>query len=433
MNPQPRRNPNRKVIEAAQNALNDWNTQAPSVTGNPRPNKLLKVIATASMGALLLAGCSAPDSNTLSSAQPSEVPFSSQGIEYIRLCKNTADETRAEDASCEAAESANSTPAPSESASATPTDTASPAPTETGIPSPRESATPTPTETPTSAPTDGNNGGTNINISNSGSSGGDAHHGGSATNAFIWYYIGYMWAQNSNGSGTTYTNNYYSGNVPGVGAPLRGGSDTIPNKGTVYQGLPSSGGSFTDSYRAARAKTGVQNGKVVTTQKYGNTVTGTKNNTGSNTSGSGSSNSSSGNSTAAAVAGAGAAGAVAANKAGNNTSTAPASSSTSKSNPNAGKSTTGSAGSSSTSKTDSKSGTSNSNSSSSGSGSNSNSSNKSSSGSSSNSGSSSSSKSGGSSGGSSSSSSKSGGSSSSGGSKGGFGGGSKSGGGTSGG
>ena len=433
MNPQPHRNPNRKVVEAAQNALNDWNTQTPGVTGTPRPNKLLKVIATASMGALLLAGCSTPESNTLSSAQPSEAPFSSQGIEYIRLCKNTADETRAEDASCEAAESANSTPAPSESASATPTDTASPAPTETGIPSPRESATPTPTETPTSAPTDGNNGGTNINISNSGSSGGDAHHGGSATNAFIWYYIGYMWAQNSNGSGTTYTNNYYSGNVPGVGAPLRGGSDTIPNKGTVYQGLPSSGGSFTDSYRAARAKTGVQNGKVVTTQKYGNTVTGTKNNTGSNTSGSGSSNSSSGNSTAAAVAGAGAAGAVAANKAGNNTSTAPASSSTSKSNPNAGKSTTGSAGSSSTSKTDSKSGTSNSNSSSSGSGSNSNSSNKSSSGSSSNSGSSSSSKSGGSSGGSSSSGSKSGGSSSSGGSKGGFGGGSKSGGGTSGG
>ena len=282
MNPRPHRNPNRKVVEAAQNALNDWNTQTPSVTGNPRPNKLLKVIATACMGALLLAGCSTPDSNTLSSSQPSEVPFSSQGIEYIRLCKNTADETRAEDASCEAAESANGTPSPSESASATLTDTASPAPTETGTPSPSESATPTPTETPTSAPTDGNNGGINININNGGSSGGDTHHGGSATNAFIWYYIGYMWAQNSNGGGTTYSNNYYSGNVPGVGAPLRGGSDTIPNKGTVYQGLPSSGGSFTDSYRAARAKTGVQNGKVVTTQKYGNTVTGTKNNTGSN-------------------------------------------------------------------------------------------------------------------------------------------------------
>ena len=104
-----------------------------------------------------------------------------------------------------------------------------------------------------SAPTDGNHNGTNINITNGGSSGGDTHHGGSATNAFIWYYIGYV-AQNSNGGGNYHTNNYYSGNVPGVGAPLRGGSDTIPNKGTVYQGLPSSGGSFTDSYRAARAK-----------------------------------------------------------------------------------------------------------------------------------------------------------------------------------
>ena len=80
MNPQPHRNPNRKVVEAAQNALNDWNTQTPSVTSNPRPNKLLKVIATASMGALLLAGCSTPESNTLSSSQPSEVPFSSQGM-----------------------------------------------------------------------------------------------------------------------------------------------------------------------------------------------------------------------------------------------------------------------------------------------------------------------------------------------------------------
>lgn len=246
------------------------------------------------------------------------------------------------------------------------------------------------------------------------------------------------------GGSYAYTGGYNNGNVPSVGASLHGGSNTVPQKGIVYQGLPSSGGSFTDSYRSARVKAGMKDGKVATIER--NNMKSAAGKPAGNSSSSNSSSNSSSSNNGAAAAGAGAAagaaaGAVAANKAGNK----PDSGNTGNKNDNT--SQNGSSGSQGASKSDKaadtnpkpnggSNGSQNGSSSSKSSGSSSNSSNSSqkSSGSNSNS-SSNNSKSGGSSSNSGSSSgggSKSGGSSS-GGSKGGFGGGSKSGGGTSGG
>lgn len=69
------------VQEAAKNALNAWNEHSPTIDKNPRPNRLLKAIATAGAGALLISGCSVPETNT--QPTPSETPFSTQGIEYV--------------------------------------------------------------------------------------------------------------------------------------------------------------------------------------------------------------------------------------------------------------------------------------------------------------------------------------------------------------
>lgn len=240
------------VQEVAQSALHAWNEDTPTIGKSPRPNRLLRAIATAGAGALILSGCSVPETNT--QPTPSETPFSTQGIEYVRVCQKVEDGTRAEDTSCEATESASPSPSPSVSESAT------------ASASPSVSSSATPSASPTSSPSN-NNGGTNVNINNGG--GGDTHGGNSGTNMFIWYYIGYMMGQNNNGGGGySYSNSHYNGNVPAVGSSLYGGSTSMPNKGTVYQGVPSSGGSFADSYRAAKAKAGVKDGKVVTTERY---------------------------------------------------------------------------------------------------------------------------------------------------------------------
>lgn len=137
------------VQEVAQSALHAWNEDTPTIGKSPRPNRLLRAIATAGAGALILSGCSVPETNT--QPTPSETPFSTQGIEYVRVCQKVEDGTRAEDTSCEATESASPSPSPSVSESAT------------ASASPSVSSSATPSASPTSSPSN-NNGGTNINI-----------------------------------------------------------------------------------------------------------------------------------------------------------------------------------------------------------------------------------------------------------------------------
>lgn len=81
MNNSSPRNDIQDVQEVAQNALHAWNEETPTVDKNPRPNRLLKAIATAGAGALILSGCSVPETN--SQPTPIETPFSTQGIEYV--------------------------------------------------------------------------------------------------------------------------------------------------------------------------------------------------------------------------------------------------------------------------------------------------------------------------------------------------------------
>ena len=52
------------VQEVAQSALHAWNEDTPTIGKSPRPNRLLRAIATAGAGALILSGCSVPETNT---------------------------------------------------------------------------------------------------------------------------------------------------------------------------------------------------------------------------------------------------------------------------------------------------------------------------------------------------------------------------------
>ena len=211
----------------------------------------IRLAAAAGVSLLALSGCSTPSSN--SSPQPTETPFSTLGMEYVRVCQNTADNTRAEDNNCEEPTTAGASPT-----------------------------------------------GEAAEHARSAGSGGDSHNGGGGGNPFIWYYIGYMMSQNSNGGGSyAYTGGYNNGNVPSVGASLHGGSNTAPQKGTVYQGLPSTGGSFADSYRSARAKAGMKDGKVATIERN-NMKSAAGKPAGNSSSSNSSSNSSSSNNGAAA-------------------------------------------------------------------------------------------------------------------------------------
>ena len=170
------------VQEAAQNALHEWNDQSITIDKNPRSSRLLKAIATAGVGALLISGCSVPETHT--QPKPTETPFSTQGIEYVRVCQKVEDGTRVEDTSCEATEAA--------SPSASPTASPSASESATATASPSESTSASPSPSPTDSPSN-NNGANNITINNGGNGGGgDTHSGHSGTNMFIWYYIGYM-------------------------------------------------------------------------------------------------------------------------------------------------------------------------------------------------------------------------------------------------
>lgn len=226
-----------KVALAAQCALKSWDTQKPTIGKFPRPNRLLRAIASMGVGVLLLSGCAESAPTTEASPTTTASASSSAGgdAEFARVCKDTKTGNRAEDSECEL----------------------------TGAP---DTATASASAAPSSAQHQG--------------SGSSVHQGSTTSFApFIWYYIGHHLAAGGN----------YSSVVPAVGAPLRGGTHVMPKGGTMYRGVPSKGGSFEGSYKEAKATARVSDGRVNAVQNGGKAVV-------SNKSGSGGSGSSGGNS-----------------------------------------------------------------------------------------------------------------------------------------
>lgn len=228
-----------KVALAAQGALKSWGAQKPTIGEFPRPNRLLRAIASMGVGVLLLSGCAESTPTTEASPTTTASASSSAGgdTEFARVCKDTKTGNRAEDSECEL----------------------------TGAPD-----TATATASASAAPSSAQHHGSGSSVSQ-----------GSTTSfaPFIWYYIGHHLAAGGN----------YSSSVPAVGAPLRGGTHVMPKGGTMYRGVPSKGGSFEGSYKEARATARVSDGRVGTIQNGGKAVV-------SNKSGSGGSGSSGGNS-----------------------------------------------------------------------------------------------------------------------------------------
>lgn len=224
-----------KVALAAQHALKSWGAQKPTIGEFPRPNRLLKAIASMGVGALLLSGCaeSAPTAEAPPTTTASASSSPGGDGEFARVCKDTKTGTRAEDSECEL----------------------------TGAP---DTATASASAAPSSAQHHG--------------SGSSVSQGSTTSFApFIWYYIGHHLAAGGN----------YSSAVPAVGAPLRGGTHVMPKGGTMYRGVPSKGGSFEGSYKEARATARVSDGRVGTIQNGGKAVVSSSGGSGSVKSGSG--------------------------------------------------------------------------------------------------------------------------------------------------
>lgn len=211
-----------KVALAAQHALKSWGAQKPTIGEFPRPNRLLRAIASMGVGALLLSGCaeSTPTAEVSPSAVASASSSAGGDTEFARVCKDTKTGNRAEDSECEL----------------------------TGAPD-----TATATASASAAPSSAQHHGSGSSVSQ-----------GSTTSfaPFIWYYIGHHLAAGGN----------YSSSVPAVGAPLRGGTHVMPKGGTMYRGVPSKGGSFEGSYKEARATARVSDGRVGTVQNGGKAV-----------------------------------------------------------------------------------------------------------------------------------------------------------------
>lgn len=227
-----------KIAHAAQRALMAWKAQKPSIGKFPRPNQLLKAIASTGVAVLLLSGCaeSAPVVDSTPSATTTSTSSAGSGDEFARVCKDTKTGNRAEDSECE-----------------------------------RSNAPDTATPTAVATASAGSHHESSSGVSQ-----------GSTTTSFapfIWYYIGHYMATGGN----------YSSGVPAVGAPLRGGTHVMPKGGTVYRGVPTKGGSFESSYKDAKASAKVSDGRVSAVQNGGKAVV-------SNKSGSGGSGSSGGNS-----------------------------------------------------------------------------------------------------------------------------------------
>lgn len=226
-----------KITLTAQRALKSWGTQKPTIGEFPRPNRLLRAIASMGVGVLLLSGCaeSAPTTEAPPTTTASASSSPGEDGEFARVCKDTKTGNRAEDSECE-----------------------------------RSNAPDTATASASAAPSSAQHQGSGSSVSQ-----------GSTTSfaPFVWYYIGHHLAAGGN----------YSSVVPAVGAPLRGGTHVMPKGGIMYRGVPAKGGSFEGSYKEARATARVSDGRVSAVQNGGKAVV-------SNKSGSGGSGSSGGNS-----------------------------------------------------------------------------------------------------------------------------------------
>ena len=239
--PKTSRGPLNSIADFASRAARSTSQNAVNL-GATRPG-VTKMIAVAGAGVLLIGG----GIFAYNSMHQEENAFLATGDEYARVCQDATTGQRVDDSECEKAGAQETTASPSESAS-----------------------------------------------SDSSNSSTTTHHSGS--NAFLWYYLGRQSAANSNGASSNY--------IPRVGEKLSGGSTTRPSNGTVYSGVPSSGGGFEDSYRSAKKSSTISSGKETSTKNTGKTssvrdnTTGTVSNSrrngssGSNSGSSGSSNSS---------------------------------------------------------------------------------------------------------------------------------------------
>lgn len=243
----------RDARSASQNAVN---------LGATRPG-VAKMIAVAGASVLLIGG----GIFAYNSMHQEENAFLASDDEYARVCQDATTGERVDDSECEKAGAQEPTAGPSGSASSD-----------------------------SSSSSSSHSGSSGSGSSGSSNSSTTTHHSGS--NAFLWYYLGRQSAANSNGASASY--------IPRVGEKLSGGSTTRPSNGTVYSGVPSSGGGFEDSYRSAKKTSTISSGKETSTKNTGKTssvrdnTTGTVSNSrrnGTNGSNSDSSNSSkSGNS-----------------------------------------------------------------------------------------------------------------------------------------
>lgn len=238
----------RAARSAPQNAVN---------LGAPRPG-VTKMIAVAGASVLLIGG----GIFAYNSMHQEENAFLASDDEYARVCQDATTGERVDDSECEKAGAQEPTANPSESAISD-----------------------------SSSSSSSHSGSSGSGSSGSSNSSTTTHHSGS--NAFLWYYLGRQSAANSNGASASY--------IPRVGEKLSGGSTTRPSNGTVYSGVPSSGGGFEDSYRNAKKASTISSGKEISTKNTGKTssvrdnTTGTVSNlrrNGTSGSNSGSSNSS---------------------------------------------------------------------------------------------------------------------------------------------
>lgn len=248
--PKTSRGPLNSIADFASRAARSTSQNAVNL-GATRPG-VTKMIAVAGAGVLLIGG----GIFAYNSMHQEENAFLATGDEYARVCQDATTGQRVDDSECEKAGAQETTASPSESASS-----------------------------------DSSHSSSSSGTSNSSTT---THHSGS--NAFLWYYLGRQSAANSNGASSNY--------IPRVGEKLSGGSTTRPSNGTVYSGVPSSGGGFEDSYRSAKKSSTISSGKETSTKNTGKTssvrdnTTGTVSNSrrngssGSNSGSSGSSNSS---------------------------------------------------------------------------------------------------------------------------------------------
>ena len=238
----------RAARSAPQNAVN---------LGATRPG-VTKMIAVAGASVLLIGG----GIFAYNSMHQEENAFLASDDEYARVCQDATTGERVDDSECEKAGAQEPTANPSETAISD-----------------------------SSSSSSSHSGSSGSGSSGSSNSSTTTHHSGS--NAFLWYYLGRQSAANSNGASASY--------IPRVGEKLSGGSTTRPSNGTVYSGVPSSGGGFEDSYRNAKKASTISSGKEISTKNTGKTssvrdnTTGTVSNlrrNGTSGSNSGSSNSS---------------------------------------------------------------------------------------------------------------------------------------------